>query len=378
MRPSRGRVADGVAHEVAEGARKLVAAAARPRRHRRCRARPRAGPSTGPSPRRRAPASAARSRSARRRSGLCSLSSADSVSRSTTRRCMFFACSRHELQEAIALPRVRAPCRCIVSTKPLITVSGVLSSCDTLAMKSRRMRATASSSRDVARHQHLLVERERHELERERRARIASRRHDDRVAVVAGVEVMEELGLPHEIDDRLAHVVVEVEPELRERTRIRPLDAVVPRRARRCRRESPRPPAGSARSCASDRAGTRCASRTRLCIAANAGAQTPRPSGTWRVERSRRPVGELLEVVQVKTDDRNRADSQHDAARHPATGDDPGHERPEREQARRERAPAGRSASSQQRTALRAARFGALRAAGRPAGAHAPRGTASR
>ena len=42
---------------------------------------------------------------------------------------------------------------CIVSTKPLMTVSGVFNSCETLAMKSRRMRANASScvtSRDIS------------------------------------------------------------------------------------------------------------------------------------------------------------------------------------------------------------------------------------
>jgi len=55
------------------------------------------------------------------------------------------ACSpllAHEREKARALPLVEVELLCSVSTNPLITVSGVLSSCDTLAMKSRRMRAT--------------------------------------------------------------------------------------------------------------------------------------------------------------------------------------------------------------------------------------------
>jgi hypothetical protein len=76
----------------------------------------------------------------------------DLVSRSATSRCMLLAC-------VCISCRNRARCRsststsCSVSMNPLITVSGVLSSCDTLAMKSRRMRETASSSvtsRDIS------------------------------------------------------------------------------------------------------------------------------------------------------------------------------------------------------------------------------------
>ena len=81
--------------------------------------------------------------------------------------------------------------------------------------------------RHVARHQHLLVERERHELQRQRDPRIAAGGDDDRIAVVAGFQIPQELGLPDEIDDRRAAVVREIEPELRERARIGPFDPVV-------------------------------------------------------------------------------------------------------------------------------------------------------
>ena len=104
--------------------------------------------------------------------------------------------------------------------------------------------------RDVARHQQLLVERERHELQRERGPRVAARGDDDRLAVVAGVEVAQELGLAHEIDDRLADVVRRDRGRAAPARADSPIRSDCPRRARRCRRESPRPPAGSARSCA--------------------------------------------------------------------------------------------------------------------------------
>jgi len=75
---------------------------------------------------------------------LGSLSRADSVSRSSTRRCMLLACSPISCRYCVRWWGSSSS-SCSVSRKPLTTVSGVLSSCETLAMKSRRMRATASS-----------------------------------------------------------------------------------------------------------------------------------------------------------------------------------------------------------------------------------------
>ena len=115
---------------------------------------------------------------------------------------------------------------CSVSMKPLITVSGVLSSCDTLAMKSRRMRATASSSvtsRDISSFWSAA-----NGTSCSASVRPASRLDGTTmdVAVIAGLEVAQELRLADEVDDRLAAILREVEAELRERARVRPVDAI--------------------------------------------------------------------------------------------------------------------------------------------------------
>ncbi len=139
--------------------------------------------------------------------GFCSLSSADSVSRSSTRPLHVARLLVHQLQIARRCWRSSSSRSCSVSTKPLTTVSGVLSSCETLAMKSRRIRATASSCGDVARHQELLLVAERHDLDRQ--ACTPGSRCDATtidVAEVAGFEVADDFGLPDEIGDRLSAI----------------------------------------------------------------------------------------------------------------------------------------------------------------------------
>ena len=94
-------------------------------------------------------------RSSARRIGEALDSSAESVRRSSIRRCMRFG-----LVVRI-MPRKRRRCALLeswhgssasVSTKPVSTVTGVFSSCDTLATKSRRMvsrRSCAVTSREL-------------------------------------------------------------------------------------------------------------------------------------------------------------------------------------------------------------------------------------
>ena len=204
--PAGRRVADRVRHEVAEGARELVAAAGDDRGVADVELHLRAGRATAPSRRTRRAAAAARSRTARPSAGSARSRAPTASAGPRTSRCMLADCSCMSC-------RKRSRCRssrsssCSVSMNPLITVSGVLSSCETLAMKSRRIRATASSCVTSRAIRSFSATPNGTIWIASVAAGIALRIDDDRIAVVAGLEVADELGLPHEVHERRADVV---------------------------------------------------------------------------------------------------------------------------------------------------------------------------
>ena len=113
-----------------------------------------------------------------------------------------------------------------VSRKPETTVSGVFSSCETLAMKSRRMRATASICVMLRLISSRLFDPERDDLDRQRRSRVAQRLHDHGVGEVTGLEIADDLRLADEIEQGLARVLREIDAEMRLRARVGPFDTV--------------------------------------------------------------------------------------------------------------------------------------------------------
>ena len=90
---------------------------------------------------------------------------------------------------------------------PATTVSGVLSSCETLAMNWRRFDAGY-----VTRQQQLLLVAIGNDLDRQRHARLALRRHHDGVGEIAGLEVTNNFGLADEVREGPAEVTLGLEP----------------------------------------------------------------------------------------------------------------------------------------------------------------------
>ena len=151
--------------------------------------------------------------------GSCSLSSADSVSRSSTSRCMLRACSCISCEVARALALVELEVlhrldeaadhgqRCL----ELVRDVG-----DEVAPHAR----DRLELRDVARQQQRSRRCRTARAEATACAALADRRSttiDSRV--VAGLDVGEELGLAHEVHDRLAAILRGIEAELRSRAR---------------------------------------------------------------------------------------------------------------------------------------------------------------
>ena len=108
--------------------------------------------------------------------------------------------------------------------------------------------------RDVAADQQPLVDAERHDLDRQRRSRLAQRVDDHGVGEIARLEIADDLRLAHEVEQRPARC------PSRDRGRGAPAPARSPtgcgspRRGSPCRREAPRRRCGSARSsCARSR-----------------------------------------------------------------------------------------------------------------------------
>jgi hypothetical protein len=80
--------------------------------------------------------------------------------------------------------------------------------------------------RDVARDQELLGDAERNDLDGERHPGIALRLDDDAARVVVAFDVTHELRLAHEVHERRALVLSEIEAEEGLRALVRPLDAI--------------------------------------------------------------------------------------------------------------------------------------------------------
>jgi hypothetical protein len=81
--------------------------------------------------------------------------------------------------------------------------------------------------RHVVRQQQRLSRAERHQLQRQHAPPLAHHGHADRFGEIACRDVGVELRLAHQVDDRLAAVLREVEPELLAGARVRPFDRVV-------------------------------------------------------------------------------------------------------------------------------------------------------
>ena len=168
---------------------------------------------------------------------------------------------------------------CIVSRNPVTTVNGVLSSCETLAMKSRRIRATASS---------WVTSRESSSFSSMPNGTScsASVRRSCGCSTTTGsrksprLEIAQELRMSDQVHERLSPI------RARDSARAAPRRAGSPTRcgssrpAGRRRRGSPPRPCGIAGSDASGRAASAARIRVRRCSAENVSAQVPRPSGT--------------------------------------------------------------------------------------------------
>jgi hypothetical protein len=70
-------------------------------------------------------------------------------------------------------------------------------------------------SRDVARQQQLLLVAIRNDLDRQRHAGLALRRHDDGLREIPGVEIADHFGLADEVRERPAEIALGLEPEMR-------------------------------------------------------------------------------------------------------------------------------------------------------------------
>ena len=80
--------------------------------------------------------------------------------------------------------------------------------------------------RDVAAHQKLLFDAERHDLDGECGAGLSLRFDNDRLAEITPDEVLDEGGLPDEVDDWRAGILAKVHAEMRLRAPVGPLDAI--------------------------------------------------------------------------------------------------------------------------------------------------------
>ena len=80
--------------------------------------------------------------------------------------------------------------------------------------------------RDVAAHQKLLLDAERHDLDGECGAGLSLRFDNDRLAEITPDEVLDEGGLPDEVDDWRAGILTKVHAEMRLRAPVGPLDAI--------------------------------------------------------------------------------------------------------------------------------------------------------
>ena len=225
-RAAVGRVADRVRHEIAEGARELVARAGDERGVVRGQSRDDRVPAGRQRPRLRGELGdqgAHRERHVDRRVLLAlERGQREEIVDETLHVARLL---RDEAQETLPLPRVEVE---VLQRLDEARDDGerrlelVRDVGDELAPHPRR----GFDPRDVPREQELLLVAVGHDLDRQGHTRLALRRDDDRLGKVAGLEIADHFGLAHEIADHLPLVALGIEAQMGTRACVGEADAI--------------------------------------------------------------------------------------------------------------------------------------------------------